>query len=170
MKTVVLVALLSVIGFAAHAQKTIEKNFHFSIGPEISFATGKFNETQSVGFGGTVQGSYRVATSTDVTLTTGVVSYIGRSAGAGIKYKGAVIIPIRAGVKYYVTEGFYGQAQLGVGIFNNGGGAGLAYSPVMGYEFDTKSGQAFDIGVKYDGYFKNGSALGAFGVRLAYKF
>ncbi len=159
-----------ILVFAVKAQKNVDKNLHFSVGPELSFATGKFADKQSVGTGATVQVSYRVAPATDVTLTTGYLVYFGKSAGAGIKFKSAGVLPIRAGLKYYLTEGLYGQVQTGVGFFSNNGGTAFAFTPAMGYEFDTKSGQAFDVSLKYDGYFVKSSALGAFGIRLAYKF
>jgi len=157
----------------AFAQKATENSFRFSVGPEIGFATGAFNDTHSIGIGGTVQAEYNVSAgtnATNLTLTTGYISYAGRSAGAGIKFKAAGIIPLKAGVKYFLSEGFYGAAQLGAGFFNNGGGTAFAYTPMLGYEFNTKSGKAVDASFKYDGYSKNGGTLGSIGFRLAYRF
>lgn len=170
MKRIIVAGLMMAFNFGAQAQKNVDKNLHFSVGAELAIATGEFSNTQSVGVGGTVQVSYRGFTLTDFTLSTGYISFAGKSAGSGIKYKGAGILPIKVGIKYYISEGFYGQAQSGVGIFSNNGGTTFAYSPVMGYEFDTKAGQAFDVSLKYDGYFKNSSNLGSVGLRLAYKF
>jgi len=168
---------LAITGIAffsgAFAQKETENNFRFSVGPEFGFAIGKFNTTHSIGIGGTIQGEYNVsagANATNITLTTGYISYAGKSAGAGIKFKAAGILPLKAGVKYFLSEGFYGAAQLGAGFFNNGGGTAFAYTPMVGYEFNTKSGKAVDASLKYDGYSINSSTLGSIGFRLAYRF
>lgn len=168
MKKIFLVLGITALCSGAFAQK--DNKSHFSVGPELGIATGDFNVTHSVGIGVTVQGEVNVAQSTNVTLTMGYMSYAGKSYAAGLKFKAQGIIPVRAGIKYFFSEGFYGAAQLGAGFFNNGGGAALAYSPMLGYEFNTKSGKAVDATVKYDGYSKNGSGLGSVGVRLAYRF
>ncbi|NOT90379.1 hypothetical protein [Ferruginibacter sp.] len=170
MKKIFLAVAITAICTGAYAQSESDKKFHFSVGPEVGFATGDFNVTHSVGVGATVQAEYNVGGTSNVTLTTGYMSYAGKSAGAGIKFKAAGIIPLKVGLKYFLSEGFYGAAQIGAGFFNNGGGTAFAYTPMIGYEFNAKSGQAIDAGLKYDGYSKNGSGLGSVGVRIAYKF
>jgi hypothetical protein len=169
MKNIFAVIAITAICSATHAQNS-DKKFHFSVGPEVGFATGDFNNTHSVGIGATIQAENNIGGSTNITLTTGYMSYAGKSAGAGIKYKAAGIIPLKAGIKYFLSGGFYGLAQLGAGFFNNSGGTAFAYSPVIGYEFNTNSGKAIDASLKYDGYSKNNANLGSVGVRLAYKF
>jgi hypothetical protein len=167
----IFLAITSMAFFSgAFAQKETSNSLHFSIGPEVGFAIGTFGNTHSIGIGGTVQGEYTVGTGTNLTLTTGYISYAGKSAGAGLKFKAAGILPLKAGVKYFLSEGFYGAAQLGAGFFNNGGGTAFAYTPMLGYEFSTKSGKAVDASFKYDGYSINSNTLGSIGFRLAYRF
>jgi len=166
--------LLAILGIAifsgAVAQKKSDDKFRFSAGPEIGFATGTLNLSHSVGIGGTIQAEINGAPSTNFTLTTGFLSYAGRKIGSGIKATAQTIIPVKVGVKYFLSEGFYGAAQLGVGVFSNYyTGAALAYTPMLGYEFNTKSGKAVDAAFKYDGYSKNGG-FGSIGFRLAYRF
>jgi len=171
MKKIFLAVAVTAICTGAFAQKGSDKQFRFSVGPEIGFATGNFNNTHSVGIGGTVQADINIAPSTAFTVTTGFLSYAGRSAGSGVKYKAQTIIPLKVGLKYFLSEGFYGAAQLGAGFFGNfGTGTALAYTPMLGYEFNTKSGKAVDAAFKYDGYSKNGTGLGSIGFRLAYRF
>lgn len=164
-------AICALCSSAVMAQKKDkDSKFVFSAGPELGFATGDFNVTHSVGIGGTIQGELNVAEKTNVTLTTGYLSYAGRSISTGIKFKAQGIIPLKAGVKYFLSEGFYGAAQLGAGFWNNSVGTAFAYTPMLGYEFNTKSGKAVDASVKYDGYSINSSSVGSVGVRLAYRF
>lgn len=171
MKKIFFAVAITAICSGAFAQKKSDNKFGFSAGPEIGFATGNFNTTHSVGIGATIQGDFNIAPSTDFTLTTGFLSYAGRSVGSGIKNKAQGIIPLKAGIKYFVAEGFYGAAQLGAAIFSSyGTGLALAYTPMIGYEFNTKSGKAVDASFKYDGYAKGGVGLGSIGFRLAYRF
>ena len=146
-----------------------DSKFKFSVGPELSFASGSFSDSHSIGIGGTAQAEVSLQEHLYGTATFGLISYNGKSSGAGYKYKGETILPLRVGVKYFLSGGIYGAAQLGVGFLNNGGGTAFAYSPQIGYEFKTKSDKALDATFKYDGYSKDGT-IGAIGFRLAYVF
>jgi hypothetical protein len=171
MKKIFLALAITAICTSSFAQKKNDNKVSFSAGAEIGFATGNFNNTHSVGIGATVQGDFNIAPSTDFTLTTGYLSYAGRSVGSGIKNKAQGIIPLKAGIKYFLSQGFYGAAQLGAGIFSSyRTGLALAYTPMLGYEFNTKSGKAVDASFLYDGYAKDGVGLGSVGLRLAYRF
>ena len=174
MKKIFLVIAISGICTGAFAQKGNDKKFGFSVGPELGFATGDLNRTHSVGIGVTIQGDFNIAPSTAFTVTTGFLSYAGRSAEVtGTKNKAQIIIPLKVGIKYFLSEGFYGAAQLGAGFFSNYAnrtGTALAYTPMLGYEFNTKTGKAVDAAFKYDGYAMNGTGLGSIGFRLAYRF
>ncbi len=170
MKKIFAVIAITAICSATHAQNS-DKKFHFSVGPEVGFATGDFNNTHSVGIGATIQAENNIGGTTNVTLTTGVMSYAGKSINSGTKNKAQIIIPLKVGIKYFLSGGFYGLAQLGAGFLSNfRTGTAFAYSPVIGYEFNTNSGKAIDASLKYDGYSKNNANLGSVGVRLAYKF
>lgn len=168
MKRIILFALISFCtSMMAMAQD--QAAFKFSVGPEIGLATGSFANTHSFGIGATAQAEISLKKNLYGTLTAGVISYNGKSYGAGLKFKGATILPFRAGVKYFLIGGVYGGLQAGVGFLNNAGGTAFAYSPQLGYEFKTKSGKAVDATFKYDGYSKDGT-ISALGFRLAYIF
>ena len=85
-------------------------------------------------------------------------------------------MPLRIGAKYFLIEGLYGGAQLGVAFLSNfapHSGTAFAYSPLMlGYEFKLKSENAFDATIKYDAYTGSGGmgTIGTFGMRVAYVF
>ena len=157
---------ISGIVIAQDAQK-----FRFSVGPELSFATGSFAITHSVGVGATIQAEIPIQQNLYGTATTGFVVYGGKSiGGTNLKTVSQTIIPIKVGIKYFFISGFYGAAQIGVGILGNyAKGTAFAYTPEVGYEFKTKSGKAVDATFKYDGYSKNGT-IEAIGFRLAYIF
>ena len=168
MKRIILFALMSFCtSIIALAQN--QPGFKFSVGPEIGLATGSFANSHSFGIGATAQAEVSLQEHLYGTITAGVISYNGKSSGAGYKYKGTSIVPFRVGVKYFLTGGVYGGLQAGVGFLNNGAGTAFAYSPQLGYEFRTKTGKAVDATFKYDGYSKNGT-ISALGFRLAYIF
>src|SRR5665647_929674 len=121
-----------------------EPGFKFSVGPELSFATGSFSNTHSIGFGATIQAEVFLQEHLYGTATTGIIFYNGKSiVGTNTKQKGLAIIPLRVGAKYFLAGGVYGAAQIGLGFFSNyEKGTAFAYSPQLGYEFNTKSGKA----------------------------
>ena len=168
MKRITVFTLLAIF-LSPFAKAQSQPAFKFSLGPELGFASGAFSNTHSIGIGATVQAEVSLQEHLYGTATFGVISYNGKSSGVGYKYKGETIIPLRVGAKYFLSGGIYGALQAGVGFLNNGGGTAFAYSPQIGYEFNTKSGKALDATFKYDGYSKNGT-LGAIGFRVAYIF
>jgi hypothetical protein len=174
MKKILLAVLTIAICTGAFAQLDEGKRLKFSAGPELGFATADLSNRSSIGLGATAQGEYNVASGTNVTLTTGFMSYVGKSIpSTNTKYTAINIIPIRVGIKYKLVENFYGAAQLGAGIINKngGGGAAFAYSPLIGYEFDVNAGKtSIDASLKYDGYSKSNANWGSVGIRLAYVF
>ena len=169
MKKIILAALLIVaLSVAGFAQK--DNHFAFSVGAELGLATGSFSQTHSFGIGGSAQVEIPIQDKLQGTGYIGILFYNGKSSGAGYKFKGETIIPVRVGIKYFLTEGVYGGLQAGLGFLNNGGGTAFSYSPQIGYEFKTKSNKAVDATFKYDAYSKSGGTLGALGFRLAYIF
>jgi hypothetical protein len=167
-KIFVLAAIVFCISSASIAQT--DSKFKVSLGPELSFASGSFSDSHSFGIGGTIQVEVLLQEHLYGTATSGLIAYNGKSYGVGTKFKGETIIPVRIGVKYFLSGGIYGAAQIGVGFL--GGlytGTAFAYSPQLGYEFRTKTDKSVDASFKYDGYSKNGT-IGALGFRLAYIF
>jgi hypothetical protein len=139
-----------------------------SIGPELSFTSGKFSNTHSFGLGGTVQLEFRAQKKLSITATSGVLFYTGKSIGgvSNAKYGGQSIVPVRLGGKYFLYSGLYAGLQMGVGFISRGVGTAFAYSPQAGYEFITRDRKAIDISVRYDSYAKNGT-LSALTFRVA---
>lgn len=172
MKKIILsILVVTAVYTASFAQN--ENNFSFSAGAELSFPSGSFSNTHTVGTGATVQAEYFVMEKLKATATFGVLAYLGNS-------RAQTIIPLRAGGKYFFTEGFYAGLQTGVGFLSGTyTGTTFAYSPLVGYEFKTKSDKSIDATLKYDAY--SGSeydvtarsgvgTIGAIGFRLAYVF
>ncbi|CAN5642732.1 hypothetical protein BH11BAC5_BH11BAC5_02610 [soil metagenome] len=167
----IMVCMMVALGTTSLAMAQTDSKFKFSFGPELSLATGAFSDTHSFGIGGSVQAEVLLQEHLYGTATFGIIAYNGKSIPyTSQKATGQIIMPLRVGAKYFFGGGFYGAAQIGVGILNNYyTGTAFSYSPQLGYEFKTKTDKAIDASFKYDGYSKNGT-LGAVGVRIAYIF
>ena len=142
-----------------------------SIGAELLTTTGKSGDTWGIGIGGSAQGEHYFKDNISGLGYFGFNIFAGKTipGSSNLKYKGMTIIPVRAGIRYYITEGFHTGAQLGVGFMSYGvSSTALAYSLQLGYNFNTKKGKAVDAALKYDGYSKSGGAFSALGIRLAY--
>ena len=169
MRNLLLFSFLLIISSAAIAQD--ETGFKFSVGPELGFAAGSFSNTHSVGTGATLQAEYHMFDKMSLTGTVGVLFYAGKSQGNNLKNNAQTIIPLRGGIKYFVAGGAYIGAQAGVAFLGSYDKyVSFAYSPLLGYEFDTKSGKSLDATLKYDAYSGGNGTIGAIGVRLAYFF
>ena len=168
MKRIILLAVivltLSIAGFSQDGS-----NLRFSVGAELGLATGGLSETHSIGVGGTAQLEISLQEKLKGTATAGVLIFNGKSSplNNSTKNTAQVIIPVRIGVKYFLTPGIYGAFQTGVGFLSNyASGAAFAFSPQVGYEFMTNNGKSIDVCIKYDGYAKSGT-IGFFGIRVA---
>ena len=83
--------------------------------------------------------------------------------------------PLKAGVKYYFSKGFFGEAQAGIVIhtgprveFISDSDHSFTYSPGIGYSFNN----GIEIGARYE-VWKIGGTLGnmsQLGIRVAYAF
>jgi hypothetical protein len=166
MKKFILVSLASCcILTTALAQK--KDNVKLSLGAELALTTGGFSNTHSFGIGATGQLEIPIQEKLNGIAYGGIMLYNGKSYGPGLKFKGATIIPVRVGIKYFLTGSVYTNLQAGLGFIGGyGTGTAFSYSPQLGYEFQTNSGKSIDLTLKYDAYTKG--SLSSFGLRLAY--
>lgn len=72
------------------------------------------------------------------------------------------LIPVKAGIRYFLKPKLYVAAQAGVAFSTTDGGAYFIYSPSVGWKIN---GQ-FDVGLKYDHFSNEPSVLG---LNLTYK-
>ncbi len=108
---IALAVLACVVGIESKAQE-----FRPSVGLELAFPTGDFGDAYSLGYGLSVGGELPVGDNIGVTLTAG---YILLSVDSELSdfIKSAGMIPVQAGVKYYLSEqqeGLYLHGQVGI--------------------------------------------------------
>lgn len=192
------------------AQKESKKDGNaFSIGVDGGLPIGDFNKSNNFGIGGSAKAVFSIFEGGAVTLSAGYITFSGKgsttltgydTAGMPTYGKGASFntIPIKAGIRFNIAEGFYGEPQLGVTIANtkvisidqnfnitnnSQSKSYFTYAAGVGYVVNNM----VDIGVRYEGFSQkvpsysldqNGNlttstsnkTTGFIGVRIAYNF
>jgi hypothetical protein len=170
MRRILLLAVLIVSAASASFAQTSKSKDEgkFSIGLEAGLPIGDASDAYNFVIGASVKYEYPVAPSLYVTGSVGYNAFLTKSALKDLGAKSSYgFIPLKAGLKYYIQDGFFAEGQLGV-VFSteSGGGSAFAYSPGIGYSFDG----GFEAGVRYEGWPKDGATTSQIGLRLAYRF
>lgn len=160
-KFLLAVVLLSGAAFGSFAQS--KDSGKFSIGLEAGLPVGSQSDFYSFAIGGSLKYDQPIATGTFVTFSAGYTSLKAKDVIGG----GSIgFAPVKVGVKYFLAESFYGEAQVGAAFGTKSGtGTSFAYSPGIGYAF----GGGVDLGLRYEAWSKNGT-FGQFAARLAFSF
>ena len=178
-KLFLLVAAFVFFNNIASAQA--KNKFQFSLGADITYVS---NVDQAVfwgaGYGGSVQASYFFSEKVSGSFLAGYSAYPGVSRFGGDIVPAIKIIPVRAGVNYFVYKELYIAAQVGAGFFNTSGigatssfdfnGSSFSYSAQLGYQFKIKGKKRIDLSAKYEAYLKTPKNFYAAGGRVAYIF
>jgi len=147
------------IFFTANAQSQTSTTaqssvWTFGIGLEAGIPTGNATDISNA--------SKTVA----VMLTSGYYDMIGKAAPNGADFTSLGMVPVKAGLKIYVSPGFYIDGEAGAGFdtsYENH--TKLIFSPGIGY-----GGKSWDAGLRYENYSGNNNSFGLVGLRLAYNF
>ena len=163
------------------SKKTSSGGTTFSIGAETALPVGKdLKDGWSFGIGGSAKAAINIFDGGDVTLSAGYISFIGKTEtitvlGQSTTFKNKALgtIPLKAGLRFKLGEGFYGEPQLGytiakvIGSSDNGNG--FTYAGGIGY-----MASGVDLSVRYEAWTKseNGDTFSPsfIGLRVAYNF
>ena len=170
-KILLSLAILGLTVISALAQTTPSSG-KFSVGFEAGVPLGALTDISSSALGASVKYDYPIADGVFITGSAGYTNFIYKSdykealKEFGINKSGEGFVPVKAGIKYYINSGFYGEAQGGV-VFSteSGGGIAIAYAPGIGYTWDDH----IEVGVRYEGWSHNGTTSQV-ALRLAYRF
>jgi len=170
------------VGTNVNAQTTPANKLRFGIGVEAGIPTGDIHDYSKFELGGTGRLQYGVNNNVALTLTSGYYNFFGKTytssvttptgtATSTFKARSLGMIPVKAGVKAFVSDGFYLSGEAGAGfevhptIDGGDKNTKLILSPGLGYA--TKS---WDIGARYENFSGQGNNYGLVGLRLAYGF
>lgn len=190
LKIAAMVLAFAGLSVAAKAQTTststtTNNGIRYSIGVEAGIPVGNFKDAYKWNFGGSVQADIPVASQLFVTVNAGFNNVFGKKdlAGvAGADVPNVQLLPVKAGLKYFVIPNFYVQGEAGAAFLLNKDKAGydkstaFVYAPQVGVQFPVSaSGNFIDAGVRYEATTKyttgvDNSKVSFLGLRVAYGF
>jgi hypothetical protein len=173
MKKILLSLTILGLTITSALAQTTPNTGKFSAGFEAGVPFGTLiKDISSVALGGSLKYDYPISEGIFVTGSAGYTNFIYKSdykeflKEFDINKSGEGFVPIKAGIKYYVSGGFYGEAQGGVVLSTeSGGGTAIAYAPCIGYTWD----DSVEIGARYEGWSHNGT-ISQVAFRVAYRF
>ncbi|MNK47556.1 hypothetical protein D3C87_663680 [compost metagenome] len=153
---------------------------NIGIGGEIGLPSGNFAGVSAVGLGASVKADLPVANNLALSLNAGYINFFGRRNQV-LQVQDLSYAPAKAGLKYWLSEGFYAEGQLGVALpLSSGLKTLFAWSPGIGTQFRLSGENKLDLGIRYEGWTgKRDSNLiaantintkGFAGLRFAYVF
>ena len=171
------------LSFGAKAQTTTSttttnSGVKLSIGVDAGIPTGSFNNAYNWNLGGSVQADIPVVKQLFVTVNAGYDNFFGKTTG-GASATNIQLIPVKAGLKYFVIDNLYIQGEAGASFVANKSTLGVtnstlfAYAPQVGVQFPVSGKSFIDAGVRFEGnsaLVDNGKTLNFIGLRLAYGF
>jgi hypothetical protein len=157
----------------ANAQSNDSK-FRLGIGIDGLLPVGSFTNTVNFGLAITPRLQYNVDNKFALTFTSGFYHFFTKKIflteglGAGSSMENDLdIVPVKAGLKYFVLPNIYvaGEAGAGFEVEDGGGPVDLILSPSLGY-----ASKNWDIGLRYENFRGQNSSVGVLGIRIAYGF
>jgi len=150
--------------------------WRFGIGVEAGAPTGNLHNVSNVMLGGTARLQYGVNQNVALMLTSGYYNNFGKKVASGIsdiKYPSVGIVPVKAGIKGYIGDGFYLSGEVGAGfetkdVYARADGSKdtkLILAPGIGYSWTN-----VDFGVRYENFSGQNNNYGIVAARIAYGF
>jgi hypothetical protein len=162
--TLVGAAIFSTFAQSMSSGSSYANNSRFSVAFELGLPISTAADVYNVGVGFSLRYETPIAAGTLFTISGGYTSLSAKPEFGG---GSDAFAPFKAGIKYYVNQGFYLEGQLGVTFYVGGGGSVnyFAYSPGIGYTINNN----VDIGVRYEGWVDQGT-ISQIGLHLGYNF
>ncbi|RKR81401.1 hypothetical protein BDD43_1547 [Mucilaginibacter gracilis] len=172
------------LSFGAKAQTTstatttTNSGIRLSIGVDAGVPVGNFSDAYNWNLGGSVQADIPVVKQLFVTVNAGYDNFFGKTV-SGVSATNIQLIPVKAGLKYFLIDNLYIQGEAGASFLTNksdfrGANSTLfTYAPQVGIQFPVSGKSFIDAGVRFEGnsaLVDNGNKLNFIGLRLAYGF
>lgn len=158
------ISFLSVITASQAQDVPLVKTNDWRLGVGLNVGAST-NEFYGMTLGGDLRLQRDITESLSGTLTTGYTNFFLKDKFGG---KDFGYVPLKAGLKFFPTKGFYLSGELGAGIgVQENSSTGFLYSPGAGVAFN----KDWDVSIRYEAVnFKNDFTLGQVALRLAYAF
>nr|WP_294942121.1 hypothetical protein [uncultured Mucilaginibacter sp.] len=160
-------------GVRSNAQSIQKSKLRFGIGLDGLLPVGNLSNTTNFGLGVTPRLQYGIANNVALTFTSGIYHFFPKdlyfqNGTQSIKYQTDLdLIPVKLGIKAFITSNIYIGAEAGIGfqVDNGGGDSKFLASGGIGY-----ASKKWDIGARYESFAGNGYRNGIIGLRIAYGF
>jgi hypothetical protein len=163
---------------------TTPTGVRFSIGVDAGIPTGNLSNSYNWNLGGSVQADIPVISNQlFVTVNAGYDNIFGKKNldGTGIDATNIQLLPVKAGLKFFIVPNFYIQGEAGAAFvlnksdINANNSAAFIYAPQLGYQFQLGGNNYIDAGVRYEASTKlnsndDNSKVNFVGLRVAYGF
>ncbi|TWR26933.1 hypothetical protein FPZ42_07820 [Mucilaginibacter achroorhodeus] len=155
------------IGTNVNAQTTPKSAWRLGIGVEGLAPVGNLHNASNFGLGGTARLQYGLGSNVALTLTSGYYNFFGKEIGnTSVNYPDLGIVPVKAGIKAFVSNNIYVGAEIGAGFeTRDNGNTKLIASPGIGW-----ASNSWDIGARYENFSGQNNNYGTIGLRVAYGF
>jgi hypothetical protein len=161
------------ISFQSNAQSIQKGKLRFGIGVDGLLPVGNFSNTANFGLGVTPRLQYGIANNVALTFTSGFYHFFPKDmyyndGSQSYKYSWDLdLIPVKAGIKAFLTSNIYIGAEAGIGFQVDNGGGDSKFMASGGIGYATKH---WDFGARYESFSGNNYRNGIIGLRLAYGF
>ncbi|MBB6108429.1 hypothetical protein SAMN05421821_102333 [Mucilaginibacter lappiensis] len=165
---------------------TTNNGIRYSIGVDAGIPLGNFKDNYKWNLGGSVQADIPVISNQlFVTVNAGYNNIFGKKNIGGVQGADVTnfqLIPVKAGLKYFIIPNFYVQGEAGAAFLLNKKDVGVnkstafVYAPQVGVQFPiSANGNFIDAGIRYEATTKyatgvDQSKVSFLGLRVAYGF
>jgi hypothetical protein len=142
------------------------------LGIDFAFPQSNFGSNANYGVGPSLLFQNPINKNLNFTVNVAYLRFNGDPIFADIKYREG-FVPIKAGLRYFVSEYIYGSAEAGASISTangNGSGIAFAYAPTLGVEFPVSNKGSIDAGIRYEGWSRSNGTRSFIGIRAGYNF
>lgn len=164
--------VIAITVFASSNSYAQRSGAKLGIGIDFAFPQSNFATNANYGVGPSLLFQTPIQTNLNFTMNVGYLRFNGDPVFTNVKYREG-FVPIKAGLRYFVSSYIYGSAEAGVAISSaNGSGSGtsFAYSPIIGAEFPVSDSGTIDVGVRYEGWSRSNGTRSFIGLRAGYNF
>lgn len=176
MKKVFFSALM-MLGIYSTTNAQVVKVQKISLGTDFALPLGDSGDTHSFGYGASAMGEFKLIEKLNLTASAGYMHFsLKKDIRDLLKYfgddtKGSGAIPLKVGAKYYFLEKLYVGAEAGATISTDEeGGTAFTYAPAVGTNIRISEKYGLDIGLRFEGWSRNGINQNFIGLRTAFVF
>ncbi len=168
MRKIILLVVAIVSVHTARAQESVKASPAISAGFELGIPA---HNTYSIGLGGSIKGELPLIPSLSLTATAGYSYFMHKSTifGTANKDGATIFIPLKGGLRYFLSSGFYVEGEAGTTIqSNNETAKRFTFAIGPGFIFPLGPHSDIDFGLRYEK--QSSAALQQSGIRIAYRY